>query len=204
MSDSGPGSLRAPWAAARAAIADGPERIGPFRRFDGVERVRIVSESARDGLSVVVFLHTTDTETPEKSTSTIASFAAPDLDLAAFRLAPRVAPPGPLANALLDVVAFLLSWAKPFMRKSVAHPAVDFPERRDFTAAYEVTSLSESEVRRILRDEALAFFVAHPGWSVEAITGQMLMWREDVMEPPDRMPAFLDEATRIASLFRRR
>ena len=194
------------WSQARAAFAsivDGAEAIGPFRRFDGASsRVMIVSKQQAGPFAVIVCHHTAGSDDERNQTSTIASFASPDLDLVSFCLAPRIA-----ANPLMQVVGWMafacLFWLRFFM-KGVHYPEIDMRGRRRFADLYTLASPSPDHVREIFRDDVLGFFEAHPGWSAEAITGQILIWREDVMEPPSRHAAFLEEAAAVAALFLRR
>ena len=192
------------WRDITAEIVDGTERIGPFRRFDGRALIHLVSEREQDGFAVQVFHHTIDRESPENTTTTIASFTSPALDLTSFTLEPVAPPLGEGEKAALKILDVLLFWTR-WLGKTAEYTPVDFADHPAFAGRYTVQSPSASaRVREVFRPPVLEALARKPGWSAEAITGQILVFREEVMVPPDGIDAFVSKATAIAALFRSR
>jgi hypothetical protein len=193
----------AAWTDAADVIAGGRERIGPFRRFDGRDRVFMLSESERDGCRLVLFHHTIDRESDENTTTTIASFASPALDLTSFCLEPVGTPPSAVETIGIKVLEALFFWTRFVGRRTADYAPVVFGDRADFTRLYRVTSPSDgARVREVLHGRLLDHLCRYPGWSLEAITGQILLFRNEVMVTGPAVDAFVDEAAAVAALFR--
>jgi hypothetical protein len=98
-----------------------------------------------------------------------------DSSLAAFHLAPR--PPaaiGPVPGLLSGAINWLAS-GKGFQKNY----QLDFSGR----------PADASVIDQILGAEGLAFFAAHPGWTVWSRNGHLLVWRESMAEckPSERL-----------------
>jgi hypothetical protein len=186
------------------ALADGRSAIGPFRRLDGHERVRVVRDVEREGMRAVVFVHdlTPASDTAENTATTIACFSAADLDVTGFVLEPATPPLDPISRVLGYLAVAALWVFRPLMASSPAYPAVEIPGRPLFSARYSLRSPSPRRIREIFAPAVLDFFEANPGWSVEGITGRVLVFRADVLEAPSRVDAFLGEAATVAARFR--
>lgn len=187
-----------------SSLADGRSAIGPFRRFDGHDRVRIERELDHEGMACIVFVHdvTPASETAANTATTIACFSSRDLDVTGFVLEPASRSLGPfeLAFAWLAVIALWIF--RPLMARSSHYPQVEFPGRPEFASRYALRTPSPAAMLEILTPEALDFFEANPGWTVEGITGRLLVYRADVLEPPGRLAAFVREAGAVATRFR--
>jgi len=180
-----------------ATIADGPERLGPFQRFAGYPRVNIQLEGDRRGMKTTVLLHTPDTEEP-RTTTTLVHFASPEIDVPAFRLAKALAPFSPAVEAVLELAARAL---RPVFGSG--DPVIEFPDRPRFGELYTLTSTFTVRIRDAFNERVLDFFEKNPGWSVEGLNGRLLVCRDGVMEPPERVAAFVSEAAAVAEVFRR-
>jgi len=182
-----------------SSLAMGPEKLGPFPRFAGHERVQIQFEGERDGMKTTIALHTLDSETTPPDRSTLACFASPDFQFSAFDLKPAVEPMGPLAEAIFDAVEKALIYVR-WLSKPV--PPIEFPGRT-FNKTYTLDSDFTVSIRDDFDARVLAFFEKNPGWKVQGVKGRLLIWRERVTEPTERIPAFLSETAAVAQVFRR-
>lgn len=81
-------------------------------------------------------------------------------------------------------------------------PAIEFPGRR-FSQLYALQSTFAVRIHDAFQERALDFFERNPGWSVEGLNGRLLVYRDEVMEPEERMAAFVAEAAAVAAVFRR-
>jgi len=191
------GGAKGMLASMAAAIADGPERFGPFQRFAGYPRVQIELEGDRRGMKATVLLHTPDTEEP-RTTTTLVHFATPEIDVPAFRLERALEPFSPAVEAMLELAGRAL---KPLFGSG--DPVIEFPDRPRFGQLYSLTSTFTVRIRDAFHGRVLDFFEKNPGWCVEGLNGRLLVCRNDVMEPPERVADFVSEAAAVAEVFRR-
>ena len=205
----GTDSARPLWEQTLDSVGDATEKIGPFPRFAGHSKVKILFEGDRNRFTTTVLVERISNEggpeTPDDLTTMIC-FASPDLKLPAFSLRPAHRMPA-LAEAAVSVVAKIL---KPLVRPDAPPEAeVDFDDRA-FWPVYSVwetvSSLTDALAARDIRDvftpQVRSFFVTRAGWSVEGLAGRLLLYRNAVEVTPAKMPAFLEEALAVAEHFR--
>jgi hypothetical protein len=181
-----------------ASVADGPERFGRFPRFAMHPRVSLQFKGERHGLELTVFSHRTDFDDRNAPHTTCAFFASPAIDVPEFHLKPSFGKYSPQVEAALDFIG--KGFAKVF---GPSDPEIHFPERPGFEERYTLTSTFTVRIRDAFPQRALEFFEAHPGWTVEGMNGKLLIYRNDVEEPPERIGGFVSEATAVAEVFRK-
>jgi hypothetical protein len=181
-----------------ATIADGAEKFGRFPLFEGHPRVQLQLEGERRGLKVAVFTHKPMTDYEKEPTTTCAFFGSADIDVPEFRLHPSAGKFSPEVEAALDFVG--RGFAKVF---GPSDPEIAFPERPRFGELYTLTSTFTVRIRDAFPHRVLEFFEKHPGWTVEGANGRLLVYRDGVEEPPERIGGFVSEATAVAEVFRK-
>jgi hypothetical protein len=186
------------WDTMLASLAMGPEKLGPFPRFSPLHpRVQILFEGERDGMKAIIALHTLDSETTPPNRSTLACFVSPEIQVSAFDLQPVLEP---IPTALQPVFEAIDKALKRIGWLSNV-PPIEFPGR-SFNQLYTLTSDFAVTIRDDFHSRVLDFFERNPGWRVEGLRGRLLVWREQVVEEPERVPAFLEEAAAVAQVFR--
>jgi hypothetical protein len=189
---------------ARESIVDGADKIGPFRRFRGRAIVRVLFEGERNGLHTTIFVQTfpasmgeTSSIYHEDQSTTIACFVSPDLDVPPFDLSPALHAP-----AVIEAVGNMVAKAlRPLI--GPVDPVVELPGRSRFHELYELRTGFAVSIRDVFTPNILDFFERKPGWSVEALKGRVLVFRENVKEPPERIAPFVAEAALIAEMLRK-
>jgi hypothetical protein len=78
---------------------------------------------------------------------------------------------------------------------------IDFAEDTTFSRQYLLRGRDEQAIRQTFTAEALAYFAAHPGWSVEAKDGRLAVFQAGKRRDPDKCPEFVAEAMTILRLF---
>lgn len=78
---------------------------------------------------------------------------------------------------------------------------INFPEHPEFSRKYALRGPNEDHIRQVFTPETLEYFSSKPGYSVEAKSGCMLVYRRNQVCPPEQIPEFAAEAVRICSLF---
>lgn len=201
--------IRPVWTQAPGSLTVGAENIGPFPRLMNEPRVRVLFEGERNRFAATVLVQRIRRgEGPEleDNVTTMVCLASPQLNLPAFSLGPASRVP-PLAEAALSAVARAL---RPLVRPGAPpEEEVGFDDPA-FCGVYSVrasvASLSEGLASRDIRDvftpEVRGFLRTRPDWSLEALNDRLLLFRDDVEEPPERIPVFLDEALAMAERFR--
>ena len=185
-----------------ASVADGPQRFGRFPRFAMHPRVSLQFKGERHGLALTVFSHRTDFDDQKAPHTTCAFFASPAIDVPEFQLKPSAGKFSPQVEAVLDFIGkgFAKFWA---MVLGPPDPEIQFPERPRFGELYTLTSTFTVRIRDAFPARVLDFFEKHPGWTVEGMNGKLLIYRDDVEEPPERIAGFVNEATAVAEVFRK-
>ena len=79
---------------------------------------------------------------------------------------------------------------------------IDFGENPRFSKSYLLRGKDESAVRALFKPAVLRHLESRPGWSVEGGGGWFVLYQLDhCVEPPD-LAGFIDEARRLAAVFR--
>jgi len=183
---------------AREAVVDATEEIGPFRRFRGRAIVRVLYSGERHSFQTTIFVHTLSSgDDPRDSSTTVACFVSPDLDLPPFDLSPAIRMPA-VIEALGAVVAKAI---RPLTGPT--EPVVEFSGHPRFHELYSLRTGFAVSIRDVFAPSVLEFFERHPGWTIEALKGRILVCRENVAEPPERIADFLAEAEQVAHLLRK-
>jgi hypothetical protein len=96
----------------------------------------------------------------------------------------------------LNLPAFFLRPAN-FRHKlgTVFSASISFPAQAAFSNQYLLSGNDETGVRQLSNDSALSFFEANPGWSTEGGGGQLFIYREDTLMPPQNIPWFVNEGS---------
>ena len=197
-SESGPPIVSAMPSKPTPSLADGRAKLGAFRRFDHRSTIVVLSENVRNGVKTTLFLHTPNAGSETSDTTTIAAFASPDVDVPEFELTAPI----PKAPALIELAGDLLAKAlRPWI--GGPNPVIRFPGRERFHQHYAVNTTFAVRIMDVFTPRALDFLESHPGWCVEGKNDTLLVFHDDVQEPPERLDAFLAEAAAVAEAFRR-
>lgn len=78
---------------------------------------------------------------------------------------------------------------------------INFEEHPEFSKKYLLRGTDEEQIRAAFNPDVLDYFASHPGWCVESKEGMLLVYRDNVTCPPEQVPEFTAEASRIAALF---
>lgn len=78
---------------------------------------------------------------------------------------------------------------------------IDFDAHPEFSRSYRLRGTDESAVREAFGPEVLSHFGLEKGWSLEGREQWLVAYRPGRRVAPEELPAFLQEATRIAGLF---
>jgi carbonic anhydrase len=113
---------------------------------------------------------------------TVITFRSPDLNLPSFSLRPK---------NVLDKIGTVLG-----------HRDIAFADRQIFTRAYVVRGTNESAVRELFDDRVLSFCEEQPGLSTEGSGFELLVYRANILVPPEQIRAFLEEGFRVLDVFR--
>lgn len=80
---------------------------------------------------------------------------------------------------------------------------IDFLEHPQFSKTYVLAGANEKATRQLFFNDALInYFEFNSQWSVEGNKDWLIVYRWDKTVEPSRIPQFLEEASRIAKLFR--
>lgn len=115
---------------------------------------------------------------------TVASIRSPQLDSPEFALRPE---------NLFDKIGGV-----------VGYQDIDFESHPRFSDRYILRGSGEYGIRRLFRDEILAFFESQPGLSVEAYGQRIVFYREAKRVQPENIRSFFEEAFRVYTLFKDR
>jgi hypothetical protein len=80
---------------------------------------------------------------------------------------------------------------------------IDFEANEEFSARYVLRGQDETAIRAAFRDDVLAFFATHQGWTVDVSSGTVAAYRAGKRAEPEDLRAFLEEAQQIARTLRR-
>ena len=86
---------------------------------------------------------------------------------------------------------------KTFWRKigeALGFVNITFAKNPAFMKAYYVSGPDEKEIRTYFGPATLAFFAERPGWTVEALDGQLAVYKQDKPCPPAEYPQRVAEA----------
>lgn len=183
------------------SMVNGTERFGPFLRFRTHESVRLLFEGEKDGIRMAIFTHgipSSSADGPPESPTTLICLFLPDTDLVpTLKLSPAAAAaPAPIEAAAKLAARVLAPLAGP------NYPEVDLSEYPGFQAVYQLRSESPDAARQVFDTRLTGFLERNPGWTIEVMDGRLLLCREHIEEPLDRMEGFVSEAERIAEAFR--
>jgi hypothetical protein len=78
--------------------------------------------------------------------------------------------------------------------------SISFANHADFSNQYLLSGNDERALRSLLNDAVLGFFMANPGWSVEAGGSQLFLYRESQILPPQYVPTLVNEGLRVLTL----
>jgi len=81
---------------------------------------------------------------------------------------------------------------------------IDFEENREFSSRYLLRGRDETAIRAAFTSDRLAFFAGEPGWTVEAASGYLGIYRDRKRTKPEQLQAFLADAQRVAQALRAR
>ena len=71
---------------------------------------------------------------------------------------------------------------------------IDIESSPEFSRRYVVKGANEEAIRAALYPGATSYFAEHGGWTVEAQSGNVAIYRDDRRTKPEDMPAFIQEA----------
>jgi hypothetical protein len=75
---------------------------------------------------------------------------------------------------------------------------IDIDSSPEFSRRYVVRGKDEHAIRAALAARATSYFAAHEGWTVEARSGTVAIYREDRRPKPQDLRAFIEEACTAA------
>ena len=78
--------------------------------------------------------------------------------------------------------------------------SISFPAHVAFSDQYLLSGNDDAGLRKLFSASALSFFEANPGWSMEGSGGQLFIYREDTLMPPQNIPWFVNEGLRVMKL----
>jgi hypothetical protein len=81
------------------------------------------------------------------------------------------------------------------------HGDINFDSHPDFSREYLLRGDNESAIRELFTDDVLNFYETHPELITEGEGNKLLFYREGSVVPPFGIPAFLEEALTVLSLF---
>jgi hypothetical protein len=91
----------------------------------------------------------------------------------------------------------MFQWAEKLFKQQ----EIDFLEHPRFSKLFQLKGEDESAVRALFTLKVREGLEQHPGLTIEGGGSQLLVFRDNVVVPPDKWPAFLDEARQVAQLF---
>lgn len=71
---------------------------------------------------------------------------------------------------------------------------IDFEANPEFSAKYVLRGGDETAIRAAFRDDILAFFATHQGWTLEVSSGTVVAYRAGKRARAEELRAFLEEA----------
>ncbi len=83
---------------------------------------------------------------------------------------------------------------------TVFSASISFPTHAAFSNQYLLSGNDDAGLHKLFNNSALSFFEANPGWSIEGGGGQIFIYREDTLMPPQNVPWFVNEGLRVLSL----
>lgn len=81
---------------------------------------------------------------------------------------------------------------------------VDFEENREFSSRYLLRGRDETAIRAAFNADILAFFAGEPGWTIEARSGHLGIYRAAKRARPEDLQGFLADVQRVAQALRAR
>lgn len=75
---------------------------------------------------------------------------------------------------------------------------IDIDSSPEFSRRYVVRGSNEAAIRAALYPRATSYFGAHGGWTVEARSGMLAIYRDQRRPKPDDFRAFIEEAREVA------
>jgi len=80
------------------------------------------------------------------------------------------------------------------LAEKVGFQDIDIESSPEFSSRYIVRGADEAAIRAALSPRATTYFAGHEGWSVEAKSGHVAIYRHGSRPKPDGLPAFIEEA----------
>ncbi|MEY2529687.1 MAG: hypothetical protein QOJ05_1777 [Verrucomicrobiota bacterium] len=78
---------------------------------------------------------------------------------------------------------------------------ITFPNHPKFSSQFVLLGTDESAVRRVFSDAVIEYCEMHPGLCLENTNGLLVVFRQAVLAPPQRLAFYLDEVNTLLRLF---
>lgn len=101
---------------------------------------------------------------------------------------------------------FVLAPEKFFHRvgQAFGYQDIDFEQNAEFSSRYLLRGRDETAIRAAFGPDRLAFFAGEPGWTVEARSGHLGIYRSGKRCKPENVQSFLADAQRVWQALRTR
>ncbi len=80
------------------------------------------------------------------------------------------------------------------LNKVLGHQDIDFDSSPEFSSRYTLRGPDETAIRTAFTADALSYFAAHKGWTIEAQSGNVAIYRAGERVKPEELPVFLEQA----------
>ncbi|RBP46364.1 hypothetical protein DES53_102755 [Roseimicrobium gellanilyticum] len=77
---------------------------------------------------------------------------------------------------------------------------IDFPSHPEFSSKYLLRGMNELAIRRFFTEPLLSHFDRDRGWTVEAVSGRLFVYRLDQRIKPQDLEAFIDSRRKILAV----
>ena len=88
--------------------------------------------------------------------------------------------------------------------KLFGYQDVDFDENREFSSRYLLRGRDETAIRAAFTSDRLAFLAGEPGWTIEARSGHLAVYKARRRVRPEELQTFVSDSQRVAQAMRAR